>query len=186
MAPAILSLASILTNLTISSQNCNSLNVSTNCPKQSKKLYSIADIGSDIIFLCDLRLNNKDSVQDISSVFLNLPKKQYNFTYNSSKSSRGNGILISTKLNHVILSTFRDTSENILVLYISIENHNFLIASIYGPNSNDPAFFRDITRFISIDPDANIILGGDWNLTFSINDNPDNIDIFRMQTPPSL
>ena len=142
MAPAILSLASILTNLTISSQNCNSLNVSTNCPKQSKKLYSIADIGSDIIFLCDLRLNNKD---DISSVFLNLPKKQYNFTYNSSKSSRGTGILISTKLNHVILSTFWDTSENILGLYVSIENHNFLIASIYGPNSNDPAIFRDIT-----------------------------------------
>ncbi len=111
---------------------------------------------------------------------------QYNFTYNSSKSSRGTGILISTKLNHVILATFHDTSENILGLNISIENHNFLIASIYGPNTNDPAFFRDIRRFISLDPDANIILGGDWNLNFSINDNPDNIDIFCMLAPPSL
>ena len=85
-----------------------------------------------------------------------------------------------------MLHTFKDEAENILGLHISISNHYFLLISIYGPNAVDPVFFRDLRRCISINPDASIICGGDRNMTYSTADTEHNIDIFRMQSPPSL
>jgi hypothetical protein len=41
----------------ISSQNCNSLNISTLCDKQLKKVQAILNLDTDIIFLCDIRLS---------------------------------------------------------------------------------------------------------------------------------
>ena len=139
--PAILSLASILQKISLSIQNCNSLNLSTTCPKQTLKIKSIIDLCSDIIFLSDLRLNNSESVNDVEKIFLSSPQ-QYKFIHNSSRSSRGVGLLISSKLDYDILDTFRDESENILGIHINVNSHRLLFVSIYGPNSNDNIFFR--------------------------------------------
>ena len=67
--PAILSLASILQKISLSIQNCNSLNLSTTCPKQTLKIKSIIDLCYDIIFLSDLRLNNSESVNDVEKIY---------------------------------------------------------------------------------------------------------------------
>ena len=75
-ADAAVTLAAILSNLTIGIQNCNSLNVSTNCPKQLKKVKAIMDMNHDVIFLSDIRLNNSDSVTDLEAVFRSGPNKQ--------------------------------------------------------------------------------------------------------------
>ena len=111
---------------------------------------------------------------------------QYKFYHNSSKNSRGVGILISTKLEYVLLDSFRDISENILGLHINIFGHPFLIISIYSQNTNDNAFFQHLYMCISQFPNSYAILGVDWNLTYSTADTPDNIDIFQMVSPPSL
>ena len=67
-ADAAVTLAAILSNLT---------NVSTNCPKQLKKVKAIMDMNHDVIFLSDIRLNNSDSVTDLEAVFRSGPNKQY-------------------------------------------------------------------------------------------------------------
>ena len=67
--PALLSLASILQKISLSIQNCNSLNLSTTCPKQTLKIKSIIDLCYDIIFLSDLRLNNSESVNDVEKIY---------------------------------------------------------------------------------------------------------------------
>ena len=180
------SLASILTNLTCSIQNCNSLNVSTCCPKQLKKIEAITNLNNNIIFLSDLRLNNSDCVADLRRIFLSGSRNRYEFFYNSTMSKRGASILLSTNLDFQLLDTFKDDSENIIGLHIVISNHNFIIISIYGPNSVDPGFFRDLRRCIYLNPDASIICGGDWNLTYSTADTDLNLDIHRMNSPPSL
>jgi hypothetical protein len=83
-------------SLTISLQNCNSLNVSTDCDKQLAKLIAITALCSDIIFLSDIRLNDDNGAIDkISKVFLCNNNRNYYFHYNSPYSRRGVGILIA-------------------------------------------------------------------------------------------
>jgi hypothetical protein len=45
--------------LTFAAQNCNSLNVSANCPKQLKKIAALISLSASIIFLSDTRLNSE-------------------------------------------------------------------------------------------------------------------------------
>ena len=107
LGPELITLASILQNLSISIQNCNSLNLSTTCPKQTLKIKSISDLASDIIFLSDLRLNNSESVNDVEKIFLSSGTNQYKFFHNSSQNKRGVGTLISTNLDYEILDMFQ-------------------------------------------------------------------------------
>jgi len=73
-----LTISSILANLTFVSQNTNSLNVSTQCPKQIEKIESIIESKADIIFLSDIRLNNSNNLPDMQNYFLN-SDKHYDF-----------------------------------------------------------------------------------------------------------
>ena len=95
-------------------------------------------------------------------------------------------MLISRNLDFQVLDTFTDTAENILGLHITIHNHPFILTSVYGPNTVDLNFFADIRRCFQLNPDAILMCGGDWNLTYSTADTDNNIDIFRMASPPSL
>lgn len=77
---SMLNLSTMLCNISIAAQNCNSLNISTTCPKQLKKLYSITELGTDLIFLSDLRLsNNTNNIRDLENSFLACNRKQYIF-----------------------------------------------------------------------------------------------------------
>ena len=95
-------------------------------------------------------------------------------------------MLISRNLDFQVLDTFTDVAENILGLHITIHNHPFILTSVYGPNTVDLNFFADIRRCFQLNPDAILMCGGDWNLTYSTADTDNNIDIFRMASPPSL
>ena len=119
-------------------------------------------------------------------MFLCSSTNQYSFYHNSTLNRRGVGILISCKLNCELLNVFRDVSENILGLNVSLSGHNFLLASIYGPNIADNNFFQDLSTLLNSYPESYKILAGDWNMTFSTANTNDNIDIYRMAAPPSL
>jgi hypothetical protein len=79
-------------HFTISCLNCNSLNMSNSAKwNQCIKIYGIAKLKSDIIFLSDVRISNKNLVSasdDISKMFLNNPYEKYNVYFNSSKNKR--------------------------------------------------------------------------------------------------
>jgi exonuclease III len=178
-------IASVLSNISFGIQNCNSLNISTNCPKQVKKVKAITNLDCDFIFLSDLRLSNKHDPRDLERSFLSSGNKSYTFTHHSTKNSRGVGILINSKLDISINHTYKDNEENVLGLNLSIYGCTINIVSIYGPNRDGGHFFRDITRFLQLYPDCPTVIGGDWNATFSTSNTENNIDIFRMANPPS-
>jgi Reverse transcriptase (RNA-dependent DNA polymerase) len=94
--------------------------------------------------------------------------------------------LISRDLTYSIEQTYRDDNENILCLYINISGCVFKLISIYGPNSNDMLFFNDLRNILARDPDVPVLSGGDWNMSVSVLDSRDNIDIINMQNPPSI
>ena len=79
-------------------------------------------------------------------MFLCSSTNQYTLHHNSTSNSRGVGILISSKLDCEILNTFRDATENILGLNVSFSGHQFLLASIYGPNLAGNTFFQDLNN----------------------------------------
>jgi hypothetical protein len=98
---------------TVSCQNCNSLNISTECNKQLTKIISITSLLSNIILLSDIRMGGTpDQCEKIKKMFLTNSCKQYNFYYNSSKNSRGVGILIDSTIQHTVHSVFKDVHES--------------------------------------------------------------------------
>jgi exonuclease III len=155
--------------VTFSAQNCNSLNISTECEKQLTKLIAITALCTDIIFLSDLRLNKGSAqVKKIRKIFTCNSNKSYDFYFNSSMSKRGVGILLSRSLTYSIKSEYSDTSENILGLVLTIQGCTVKLCSIYGPNHNDKLFFENLARFLGNDYSVPIVIGGDWNTTYLI------------------
>jgi hypothetical protein len=110
---------------------------------------------------------------------------KYNLYSNFRFSRRGVGNLISSKLQYTILKTYKDETCNIIGLKISISGSEILIISIYGPNTYDLNFFQYLSDILSENDHLPVICGGDWNLTFCMDDNSDDIDTFSMQGPPS-
>jgi len=186
VAAAILPLATILANISVSIQNCNSLNVSTNCPKQLKKLSAITSLGSKIIFLSDICLNNSPNIPDIERCLLTASHNPYKFFFNSTGSRRGVGILISDTLDYSINSISRDNNENIICVNISLGGHQLNLISVYGPNRNCPEFIPFIEQLIRNSPTSLNIIGGDWNCTYSTDDTVHNLDIINMVAPPNI
>jgi exonuclease III len=173
-------------SLSFSAQNCNSLNISTNCEKQFKKLLAIISLGSDVIFLSDIGISNNNNISDLENVFRYNNTCQYDFVFNSSLNRRGCGILINRRLDYSITDTLKDANENILSVTLSLDNYLIRAVSVYSPNVNDRAFFTDLNNILQRDRHIPTVLGGDWNMTVSINNSEHNIDIINMANPPSL
>jgi exonuclease III len=104
--------------------------------------------------------------------------------HNSPHNKRGTCILIKSDLNHDVINEYRDSVGNILGLKININDVNFLIVSVYGPNHNDKSFFDRLGDILRINRDIPTIIGGDWNLTLSTDNKDSNIDIINMLSPP--
>jgi hypothetical protein len=136
--------------LKLSCINCNSLNMSNSAKwNQTLKICGITKLKSDIIFLSDIRLSNRNlvsSAMDIKKLFLNNPYKKYDFYYNSSKNKRGVGILLKTNKNIRVLAQFNSADENILLLHLGLQDTEVIAISIYGPNTADPVFFESLTE----------------------------------------
>jgi hypothetical protein len=118
---------------TLSCQNCNSLNISTECDKQLTKIISITSLLTNVIFLSDIRMGGTaDQCKKIEKMFLTNSCKQYNFYYNSSKNSRGVGILVDCTIQHTVHSVYKDTQENIIGLSVTINGTlQYLISSAF-------------------------------------------------------
>ena len=54
----------------------------------------------------------------------------------------------------------------------TIQNSSFVLANIYAPNETKEqvCFFNEITEILNfnIEPDCNIIIGGDFNIIFDM------------------
>jgi exonuclease III len=178
-----------LPKLTYACLNCISLNMSTlGSVNHLLKIYGIVSLKSDIIFLSDIRLCNSSGTSDVKKIaetFKINPYGSYGFFHNSRMNKRGVGILINNKINFSVTSEDKDPDDNFLGLKVEIQGTFLYLCSVYGPNKSDPQFFARLRSFIEQSPDYNIIIGGDWNCTWSCLNNENNIDILNMQTAPN-
>ena len=92
----------------------------------------------------------------------------YKCVFNSYKSnSRGVCILFNNNFEFEIHSEKRDCDGNLLALDLTIEEHKVTLINIYGPNTDSPQFYENVTNiFLEFDNEY-FILCGDFNLTLN-------------------
>ena len=156
--------------LSIASVNCNSLNMSvTSKINQTKKIYGITKLKTDLIFLSDIRLCNKNLVSasnDFTKIFRTNPYCSYNFFFHSSRNKRGVGMLIKSNITFSEEARVTDPEENFLLIRAVIQGTTVILGSIYGPNEYNHNFFNHLDTAIRDLGNFPIILGGDWNCTY--------------------
>jgi exonuclease III len=87
-----------------------------------------------------------------------------------SSNSRGVAILLNNNFDCKVLSEKGDVDGNYLLLKLSLEGHEVLLCTVYGPNNDiPPQFFESIQAHIDDMQCMNIIWCGDFNLVL----NPD-------------
>ena len=177
-------------NITFSSINCNSLNMSNVTGSvQKRKIYGIAKLKTDLIFLSDIRLSNRNLTNNTEELKKSLrinPYCSYNCCFHSTKNKRGFGILYNSNLDFSVEQRVEDPDENFLAVRAKIKGNLYILCSIYGPNAHDPNFFISLFNSITNLGPHPIIIAGDWNCTLSseaINSNP---DCFNMRELPNV
>jgi exonuclease III len=172
-----------------STQNVRSLNISTKNVITEQKILAIVKGGCDIIFLSDLRLNSLNQSTACKELVKTFYLHGYKFIHNSKISSRGVGILINRKILDVVTihSVNRDINCNYLLVDIEFPSGKYTIGSVYGANTNDGiSMYMDLERDVKSFKNGNIILGGDWNATWSLEEVERNIDVLNMVNVPSI
>jgi exonuclease III len=153
------------------------------------KIEALSGTKSDIIFVSDLRLGNKNataSTGDISRQFLVNSNGTYNFLSNSTQNKRGVGILYKKELPLSIIRTVSDPEENFLIASVELAGKKIVLVSVYGPNDHNPYFFQNLYRGIKDMGDLPIVIGGDFNATFSRDCVEINIDCQGMSDIPNV
>jgi exonuclease III len=149
------------------------------------KIFTVTKNGADIILLCDTHLNSDEQNAGVNDIEKKIRFRGYSFFHNSKKSNRGTAILISKKLEYAINGTFVDDNCNMLLLNITIGNVSIVVGSIYGPNDDDENFFEQLNQGIHGFNSDFVVIGGDWNATYDIRNNWQNIDTFNTAGIPS-
>ena len=152
------------------------------------KIYGITKLKTDIIFISDLRLSNRNlssNIEDLKKSFLINPYCSYKFLYNSTQNKRGVGILIKNDINFLEVRRIADEEENFLLVMADIKGNRFTLCSIYGPNVHNKNFFTNLAIGIRQLLTGNLIIGGDWNCTYSCDTVLNNIDCLNMRDIPN-
>ncbi len=133
-------------NIDLLSLNVNSLNVSTMERKNAKTLLKIEGITGkkpDVILLSDVRAGNRAA--EICRLFSLTRHGSYKVYINSTKDSRGVAIAIRRNIFHEVSVCVKDmVNENFILLRMTFKGVPITIGCVYGPNGNDPVFFRDL------------------------------------------
>jgi exonuclease III len=122
--------------------------------------------------LSDTRINGKDII--LSEKF----RLRYKMYANSTRNSRGVAVLISNNVHHEVLETIRDPDENYILLRLVIRDTELIVGSVYSPNidAGCEVFYDNLQNRLTAWRNLPIIIGGDWNATYSeldVNENPD-------------
>ncbi len=116
--------------LSISSQNVNTLSLSQGCDDNLRtKLILLLSQGHDIIFLQDLRAKTDMkpcNIDKVKNICLNNPFSAYEAYLNSGSRCRGVAILIKKSINLTVNNIINDTNCNYIIIEGSINNQQVL------------------------------------------------------------
>lgn len=150
-------LGNICGNLNFCSWNVNGINEPV---KRGKVLAHLKSLQADIIFLQETHLKN-DSHGRLRCRWL-----QQIYHSNFSLKARGAAILIRRGVPFKQLSTIADKDGRYVIVVGEIHSTPMTLLNVYGPNHDDPEFFRKVLNLIPDISNTNLVLGGDFNFVW--------------------
>ena len=129
--------------------------------KRRDVLRYLKKMNFDIIFLQDTHLTAK-KVPFFNALWKG---KAYHSCY--SHNSRGTSILIDHTLQHDVLFDFICEEGNYVIIGCKIGSDTYIFGSIYGPNKDEPNFYKGIDELLSSVDVEHIIIGGDLNFVMN-------------------
>ena len=82
-----------------------------------------------------------------------------------ASNSRGVAVLFSNNFEYSIVSQLRDDHGNLLGVKLNVEDQNIGLITLYGPNRDDPLFYRhELSNMIQLLDANSYIVCGDFNL----------------------
>ena len=91
--------------------------------------------------------------------------KSYHSCYSSR--SRGTSILLSSNLQYSVITAKTSDCGNFVVLAVKINNESYLLVNVYGPNEDNPTFYKTLSNTIEEFDVRHIIVAGDLNFVIS-------------------
>lgn len=147
--------------------NCRGL---ADTKKRRDVMHFIRSKRFSIVFLQDTHLTDKSTVY-----FENLwHGKSYHSCYSSR--SRGTSILINNNCPCTVVEERKSDCGNFILLSCKIYNESYLLINIYGPNEDNPEFYKRLINIIEQFDVDHIIIAGDFNFVMSRND--DSLNYF--------
>ena len=90
------------------------------------------------------------------------------------KKKAGVAILVSDKIDFKGTKIKRGREKNYIMVKGSIQQEELTILNIYGPNTGEPRYIRQVLNDLQRDLDSHTIIVGDFNTPLSIlDDQPD-------------
>jgi hypothetical protein len=125
--------------------------------------------------MSDCRLGR--GIEKIKRILQLGKKTSYNLYSNSTRGERGVCIAISRSRNVEVIEEVRESVfENYLLLRCRIDQKEILIGVVYGPNTNNVPFYRDL--IVKIESyGIPTVIGGDWNTVLDDGRGAENLDL---------
>ena len=105
----------------------------------------------------------------------NLLLKEWNLDYilaGNSTNSRGVAVLLNKTFEYSIKQCIKDPEGRYIILELDITHlRNIFLINIYGPNSDEPAWFLNLFQKVQKISNDNEIWVGDWNVSLTDLDN---------------
>ncbi len=145
-------------------------------------MVAITHRGSDIIFMSDCRIGS--GIEKIRRILQMGLKTSYNLYANSTRGDRGVCIAISRDRNVEVLEEIRESVfENYILLRCKIDQKEMLIGSVYGPNTNNVQFYKDLIAKVE-SYNLPTVIGGDFNTVLCGNRGVENLDLEDRENVP--
>ena len=155
----------MMSQIKIMSMNCRGLG---DAKKRRDVLHYIRNKKFDIVFLQDTHLIDK-TIPYFDSLW-------HGNAYHSCFSSRSRGvsILISNTSPCSQLTLQKSSCGNLIFLRCIIDNESYLLVNVYGPNKDEPDFYKRLGTSIGKFDFQHIIVAGDFN--FVMNPEKDSLN----------
>ena len=131
--------------------------------KRRDVMHYIRNKKIHIVFLQDTHLTTK-TVPYFDSLWFG---KAYHSCFSSR--SRGTSILLNSTLQYSLLEEKKSECGNFHMLSCKIHNETYLLVNIYGPNEDNPSFYKNLSNMIGQFDVQYTIIAGDLNFVMVPN-----------------
>ena len=140
--------------LTLMSMNCRGL---ADVRKRQDVIHFIRKKGFNVVFLQETHLTQASTVY-FDSLWQG---KGYHSCYSSR--SRGTSILLNRNCPYTLVEERKSDCGNYIIILCKIYNESFLLVNVYGPNEDNPTFYKKLKDTIEQFDADHLIVAGDLN-----------------------